>query len=40
MRTSAKTRRRWLLIVLAALGAGCTLGETRGDRERSHANRM
>ena len=40
MRTPAKVRRRWLLIVLAALGAGCTVGETRGDRERSHANRM
>lgn len=40
MRTPAKTRRHWLLLVLAALGTGCTLGETRGDRERSHANRM
>ena len=39
MKTPAKTRRRWLLMVLAVLSTGCTLGETRGDRERSHANR-
>ena len=40
MRAPATTRRRWLVLVFAALGAGCSLGETRGDRERSHAGRM